>query len=82
MARKCATTLAFYERCETSLRDGTIGPIITGVGQGARRRIETMTIKEQIVTLAARMQGLKNDARYWDLCRTYGDYSAEVLRHL
>jgi hypothetical protein len=28
------------------------------------------------------IQGLGNDARYWDLCRAYGDNSEEVRRHL
>jgi hypothetical protein len=28
------------------------------------------------------LDGLTNDARYHDLCRTYGDYSREVLSHL
>ena len=28
------------------------------------------------------LQGLTNDARYHDLCRTYGDNSREVLSHL
>jgi hypothetical protein len=28
------------------------------------------------------LAGLGNDARYWDLVRTYGEYSREVLSHL
>jgi hypothetical protein len=28
------------------------------------------------------LAGLGNDARYWDLVRTYGEYSREVLHHL
>ena len=38
--------------------------------------------RERIATLRSRLTGLSNDARYWDLMRTYGDYSAEVLRYL
>ena len=38
--------------------------------------------KDRIAQLAAKLEGLKNDARYWDLRRTYGDYSREVLLHL
>lgn len=41
-----------------------------------------MTRREKIATLEARLRGLGNDARYWDLRRTYGDHSPEVLRHL
>ncbi len=36
----------------------------------------------RIDELEAALDGLKNDARYHDLRRTYGDYSLEVLRHL
>ena len=36
----------------------------------------------QIKGLSARLQGLANDAEYWDLVRTYGEFSLEVLRHL
>ncbi len=43
---------------------------------------KTNTIKSRIETLTKRLSGLNNDARYWDLRRTYGDYSREVLRHL
>ncbi len=42
---------------------------------------ETITAA-RIEHLAARLAGLANDARYWNLRRTYGDYSAEVLSHL
>lgn len=41
-----------------------------------------MRTKEIIDTLNEKLQGLANDARYWDLRRTYGDYSPEVRRHL
>lgn len=41
-----------------------------------------MRKKEEIDQLKARLDGLKNDARYWDLARTYGEYSREVLLHL
>lgn len=40
-----------------------------------------MTRKELIDKLEDRLN-LGNDARYWDLRRTYGDYSKEVLGHL
>lgn len=39
-------------------------------------------MKKRINELASKLNGLKNDSRYWDLRRTYGDYSREVLRHL
>lgn len=39
-------------------------------------------MKKQIQALRGSVSGLTNDERYWDLCRTYGDYSREVLRHL
>ena len=38
--------------------------------------------KQRIDQLAATLDGLRNDARYHDLRRTYGDYSPRVLRHL
>jgi len=38
--------------------------------------------KTAIKQLEATTPGLNNDARYWELRRTYGDYSREVLRHL
>lgn len=41
-----------------------------------------MSIRDRIDALAASLDGLNNDARYWDLRRTYGDYSPEVLSHL
>jgi hypothetical protein len=41
-----------------------------------------MSKKNAIQELRAQLTGLTNDARYWDLVRTYGEYSAEVLRHL
>lgn len=31
---------------------------------------------------ACGVEGLSNDARYWDLRRTYGDYSREVMLYL
>ncbi len=40
------------------------------------------TKKSRIDELAATLEGLTNDARYYDLCRTYGEYSKEVLSHL
>jgi len=42
----------------------------------------TMSKKQEIDHLAETLTGLSNDARYWDLRRTYGDYSDEVLSHL
>lgn len=41
-----------------------------------------MNIKQEIKHLQSLLNGLSNDARYWDLRRTYGDYSREVLTHL
>lgn len=41
-----------------------------------------MDQRTRIDELRESLDGLRNDARYWDLCRTYGDYSTEVLRHL
>lgn len=41
-----------------------------------------MSRKQRISELESRLAGLGNDARYWDLRRTYGDHSQEVLRHL
>lgn len=41
-----------------------------------------MSRRARISELRETLVGLKNDARYWDLCRTYGEYSTEVLRHL
>ena len=38
--------------------------------------------KTQIDHWGATLQGLGNDARYWDLRRNYGDYSLEVHRFL
>lgn len=40
------------------------------------------TMKKQIGQLAAKLGGLKNDTRYWDLRRMHGDWSGEVLRYL
>jgi len=47
------------------------------------------TRKERIDELLERgglggapLVGLDNDARFWTLCRNYGDYSREVLAHL
>jgi len=39
-------------------------------------------MKQKIKKLEAVIPGLLNDAVFWDLCRTYGDYSVEVYRHL
>jgi hypothetical protein len=41
-----------------------------------------MTTTQEIRELTLRLLGLNNDARYWDLRRTYGDHSVEVLRYL
>ncbi len=41
-----------------------------------------MTRKARVEALIKIIPGLNNDARYWDLRRTYGDYSREVLAHL
>lgn len=38
--------------------------------------------KSEIKRLEKQVQGLQNDAEYWDRRRTYGDHSVEVLRHL
>ena len=43
---------------------------------------EDMSMRQQIRAWRASLNGLGNDARYWDLCRTYGDYSREVYAHL
>ena len=40
-----------------------------------------MNTKQAIQRLLTQIN-VKNDAYYWDLCRTYGEYSMEVLRHL
>jgi hypothetical protein len=40
-----------------------------------------MTRKQAIETLLNQIN-VTNDVRYWDSCRTYGDYSPEVLRYL
>ena len=40
------------------------------------------SIKQRINQLEKLLDGLLNDAHYWDLRRTYGDYSIEVLQHL
>ena len=45
-------------------------------------KVDNMTRKSEIKSLESWLTGLGNDARYWDLRRTYGDYSIEVLRHL
>lgn len=37
---------------------------------------------KRIKELRQALSGLNNDARYWDLVRTYGEYSREVLAHL
>lgn len=45
-----------------------------------------MTMKAEITKLDAELSclyvSLRNDARYWDLRRMYGDYSREVRDHL
>lgn len=41
-----------------------------------------MSRRARIAELVKTLDGLKNDARYWDLVRTYGEFSTEVLRHL
>lgn len=41
-----------------------------------------MANKKRIQELQSKLTGLNNDARYWALRRTYGDYSREVLSHL
>lgn len=41
-----------------------------------------MSRADRIRELRSKLNGLANDARYHDLCRTYGEYSPEVLRHL
>ena len=43
---------------------------------------DAVSEKKEIDRLAKQIPGLRNDARYWDLRRTYGDYSREVLLHL
>lgn len=41
------------------------------------------TTAQKIVELTKMLgSSLTGDARYWDLRRTYGDNSTEVLRHL
>jgi len=39
-------------------------------------------LKNRINHWTNTLQGLKNDARYWDLCRQYGDHSPQVYLHL
>lgn len=39
-------------------------------------------IKALISSIKTRGMSLLNDARYWDLRRTYGDYSREVRNYL
>lgn len=39
-------------------------------------------MEKRINKLRSTLNGLNNDARYWDLVRTYGEYSHEVLSHL
>lgn len=46
------------------------------------REENQMTRKQRIKQLETTLDGLTNDARYWDLRRTCGDYSGEVLSHL
>jgi len=42
-----------------------------------------MTRRQQMGAMAKKHTGvLRNDARYWDLCRRHGDYSPEVEAHL
>ena len=41
-----------------------------------------MKRKDEILELETELAGLGNDATYWDLRRTHGDHSDEVLRHL
>jgi hypothetical protein len=41
-----------------------------------------MTTRDKIKMLESRLTGLANDSRYWDLRRTFGDSSREVLAHL
>lgn len=41
-----------------------------------------MTRKARIDELSRSLDGLKNDALYHDLIRTYGEHSREVLAHL
>lgn len=38
--------------------------------------------RSRIAELRKRLDGLSNDSRYWDLVRTYGEFSREVERHL
>ena len=42
----------------------------------------TATRRSKILALEAKLDGLTNDAKYWDLIRTYGEYSVQVLSHL
>ena len=42
----------------------------------------TKAEKTQIDHWSATLQGLGNDARYWDLRHNYGDYSPELYAHL
>jgi len=42
-----------------------------------------MTRRQQMGAMAKKHAGvLRNDARYWDLCRRYGVHSNEVEAHL
>jgi len=42
----------------------------------------TKSEKKQVDIWSGTLQGLGNDARYWDMRRTHGDYSPQVYLHL
>lgn len=47
-----------------------------------RLRFNSLVVGQLIADLESRGVSIKNDARYWDLCRTYGDTSPQAIRHL
>lgn len=46
----------------------------------AVRIAKVRDLRSKAVNIA--IDGLNNDARYWELRRTYGDASIQVLRHI
>lgn len=48
----------------------------------ARLAEKPPTTQERVTKLRNSLDGLKNDSRYWDLCRLYGEFSSEVLSYL
>jgi hypothetical protein len=74
---------ALCQRAEEARRnrDGALAAALDRDGSGLIR-LAQQERKTAIQQLRTKLAGLSNDARYWDLVRTYGEYSTEVLRHL